>query len=93
MALKKVYFLVYPSIKVQILIFVFSVRAEHYCTGSVFFIAQEEKVLMRPWNSVETAVHLSFQWKKLGVLQLVSSIEHFDHFQDNNYARNGFEKS
>ena len=31
--------------------------------------------------------------KKLGVLLLVSSIEYFDHFQVNNYAGNGFEKS
>ena len=36
MVLKKVYFLVYPSLKVQLFIFVFFVRAEHYCTRSVF---------------------------------------------------------
>ena len=53
-ALKKVFFLVYPSKKVQMFIIVFFVRAEHYCTGSVFSLL---KRLM--WNSVETAVHLS----------------------------------
>ena len=66
-------FLVYPSLKVQIFIFVFFL-GPNIIAQAQFFIAQEETVLMR--NSRPPILVM----KKLGVLQFVSSIEYFDHY-------------
>ena len=92
MAFKKVIFLVYPSIKVQLFIFVFFVRAEHYCTGSVCSLLKRKRCW---WDREIRSKQLSTYPcnEKLGVLLLVSSIECFDHLLVKNYAGNGFEKS
>ena len=39
----KSFFLVYPSLKMQILIFLFFVRAKNYCTGSVFSLLKRKR--------------------------------------------------
>ena len=85
MALKKNYFLVYPSLKVQIFIFVFFVRAEHHCSRG----KGVDETVKFGRNSCPPILAM----KKLEVIPLVSSIEYFDHLLVKNYAGKGFEKS
>ena len=61
----------------QIFIFVFFVRAEHYCTGSVFHCLRgngADETVKFGRNSCPPILAM----KKLGVFLLVSSIECFE---------------
>ena len=85
--LEKVYFLVYPSLKVQIFIFVFLFEPNVIAQAQFFHYSRgkgDDKTVKFGRNSRPPILAM----KKLGLLLLVSSFEYFDHLLVKNYAGN-----